>query len=247
ICPGFVDTNIQNTIKTLSQLQTGVFQHPPEILELAKPLIENVEKQIKLGMDPDIMAEKVIKAIENDIFFIITHPEYMSLFKARFDRIEEDMLKLNENNIVEPKVGSKLYNNISPPFSLTYPSDLIEFNPDPRTKQIFNASKVGCDLQILVSRKPEKMNLEDVTMTIAEDLKLKANEIKIISDQQTKLSDGTLANEGIIECNITGIYKEKHLNLSIFHGKKWIRVFISGSQNSDIEDFKKIAYSLELE
>ena len=124
---------------------------------------------------------------------------------------------------------------------------LIEFNPDPRTKQIFNASKVGCDLQILVSRKPEKMKLEDVTMTIAEDLKLTANEIKIISDQQTELSDGTLANEGIIECNVTGIYKEKHLNLSIFHGEKWIRVFISGSQNSDIEDFKKIAYSLELE
>ncbi|GAH11206.1 unnamed protein product, partial [marine sediment metagenome] len=59
-------------------------------------------------------------------------------------------------------------------------------------------------------------------------------------------SDGTLANEGIIECNVIGIYKEKHFNLSVFHGEKWIRVFISGSQNSDIEDFKKIAYSLEL-
>ncbi|MHA1351106.1 MAG: hypothetical protein ACTSPZ_09780, partial [Promethearchaeota archaeon] len=129
---------------------------------------------------------------------------------------------------------------------LTYPDDLIEFNPDPRTKQIFNASKVGCDLQILVSRKPAEMKLEDVTMTIAEDLKLTANEIKIISDQQTKLSDGTLANEGIIECNVTGIYKEKHLNLSVFHEKKWIRVIISGSRTSDIEDFKKIAYSLEL-
>ena len=246
ICPGFADTNFVNNVRTLSQLQPGVFQLPPKMLEFVKPLLENVEKRLKLGMDPDIMAEKVIKAIENDIFFIITHPEYMPFFKARFDRIEEDMLKLNENEIVELNVGSKVYENMSPPFLLTYPDDLIEFNPDPRTKQIFNASKVGCDLQILVSRKPEKMKLEDVTMTIAEDLKLTANEIKIISDQQTELSDGMLANEGIIECNITGIYKEKHLNLSIFHGKKWIRVFISGSQTSDIEDFKKIAYSLEL-
>jgi len=170
----------------------------------------------------------------------------MPFFKARFDRMEEDMLKLNENEIIELKIGSKVYENMSPPLLLTYPDDLIEYNPDPRTKQIFNASKVGCELQILVTKKPVEMKLEDATRTIAEDLKLTANEIKIISDQQTELSDGTLANEGIIGCNITGIYKEKHLNLSVFHGEKWIRVNISGRQNSDIEDFKKIAYSLEL-
>ena len=246
LCPGLVNTNIHKNIQTLSQLRSGVFQRPPEMLELAKPLVENVEIRLKSGMDPDIMAEKVIKAIENDIFFVITHPEYMPLIKARFDRIEEDMLKLNENDSVELKVGSKLYENMSPPFLLTYPDDLIEFNADPFTKQVFHVSKLGCDLQILVSRKPTKMKLEDATKTIADNLKETANEIKILSDQQTKLSDGTLANEGVIECKLVGIYEQKRLNLSVFLGKKWIRVIISANCNSDIEDLKKIAYSLEL-
>ena len=155
------------------------------------------------------------------------------------------MLRLNENSVVELKVGSSFYENMSPPFLLTYPDDLIEFHPDPLTKQVFNASKMGCDLQILVSRKPTKIKLEDATKTIADSLKQTANEIKIISDQQTRLSDGTLANEGVIECKVVGIYEQKRLNLSVFQGKKWIRVIISGSRNSDIEDFKKIAYSLQ--
>ncbi|MBY9019580.1 MAG: SDR family NAD(P)-dependent oxidoreductase [Candidatus Lokiarchaeota archaeon] len=246
LCPGFVDTNIIKNIETLSQTRSGLFQPPPEMLELAKPLIENAEKQLKLGMDPDIMAEKVIKAITNDIFYVITHPEYMPIIKARFDRMQADALKLNENNIVKSKVGSKLYENVSPPFLLTYPDDLIELNPSPLTKQVFNAYKLGCDLQIFVSRKPAKMQLEDTTKTIADDLKALANEIRIISDQETKLSDGTLANEGIIECKLMGVYEARRLNLSVFQEKKWIRVTISGGKNNDIEDFKKIAYSLEL-
>ena len=245
LCPGLVDTNIVKNIESLSQFRSGVFQPSPEMRELTKPLLENVKKRIKSGMDPDILAEKVIKAIENDIFYVITHPEYISLIKARFDRIEEDMLRLNENSVVELKVGSSFYENMSPPFLLTYPDDLIEFHPDPLTKQVFNASKMGCDLQILVSRKPTKIKLEDATKTIADSLKQTANEIKIISDQQTRLSDGTLANEGVIECKVVGIYEQKRLNLSVFQGKKWIRVIISGSRNSDIEDFKKIAYSLQ--
>ena len=246
LCPGFVDTNILKNIETLSETRSGLFQPPPEMLELSKPLIENMEKRLKLGMNPDTMAEKVIKAIENDIFYVITHPEFVPIIKARFDRIQVDALKLNEDDVVKRKVGSKIYENMTPPFLLTYPDDLIEFNPDPLTKQIFNASKLGCNLQILVSRKPAKMQLEDATKTIAGMLKATANEINIISDQQTKLSDGTLANEGVIECKIIGIYEQRSLNLTVFQGKKWIRVTISGRKNSNIEDFKKIAYSLEL-
>ena len=97
LCPGWVRTDLLKTTEDLGQQQSDISVLTPEILNSFNLDRETVEKLFKTGMDPDIVAEKVIKAIEEDIFYIITHPELLQSVQARFDRIQEDSMKLNKD------------------------------------------------------------------------------------------------------------------------------------------------------
>ncbi|GAG93862.1 unnamed protein product, partial [marine sediment metagenome] len=63
LCPGFVDTDIINNTEIIAQARSGLFQPAPEMVEASKIQLENTTRLLKLGMSPDTVAEKVIKAI----------------------------------------------------------------------------------------------------------------------------------------------------------------------------------------
>lgn len=77
LCPGLVDTDLG--INSNRVLKNGVAG-----LDGAEPV--PTEGQ----MSPDSVGQKVAEAIENNAFYIITHPEYRRVIEARHTAILED-------------------------------------------------------------------------------------------------------------------------------------------------------------
>ena len=97
LCPGWVKTDLLKNTEQLSQQQSGVLELTSEIFESMNLSREIVETGFRTGVEPDFIAEKVIKAIEEDIFYIITPPEIIQSAQARIDMMNENTARLNEN------------------------------------------------------------------------------------------------------------------------------------------------------
>jgi len=251
VCPGFVNTNIIKNIDILKQTRSGLWEPTPEMIKMSGPATENFEKILASGMDPKKMAEIVIKGIENDILYVITHPEYIPNIKARFERIYDDTLKLHEGIKEKSEIKTEIFKNDSPAFSVTYPENLIELKPNPLNhpiiKPVFVGTTVGpgFDLLIFVSRISPNRRLEDVAKKIARGFKARAKEIKIITNKPITLRDGTPAYECVIEFNTVGFFRVKSIHLSVFKEEKWIRVSIFTSASHYNENLKEIPQTLE--
>ena len=96
LCPGWVKTDLVKTTENLGKQQSEISVLTPEILKSFNLDRETLGNLFDTGMEPDIVAEFVIKAIQEDIFYIVTHPENMQLVQKRFDKILEDSVKLNQ-------------------------------------------------------------------------------------------------------------------------------------------------------
>lgn len=85
LCPAFVDTNIMQAQR-----------NRPAGLEDSPPLAQTPEVQIyrdwfegqlKRGLSPRAVADKVITALRDRQFYILTHPDFTPVFEARAKRI----------------------------------------------------------------------------------------------------------------------------------------------------------------
>ena len=258
LCPGYVVTDIIKNMETYKQTQTDIYKPTPEMEKMAKPFMDLVEKFFYSGMDPDMAAEMVIKAIEEDIFYILTHPEFLPIIKARYEKMHYDTLKLNEylgksvedlQVLKENALTAKTYEHMSPAFSISYPIDWTQVNPIPTPilKPVFLALQIpNYGLSISISKKSQDMLLENTSKKLVRYLKSFGKEIKIISSQQTKLKDGNPAHETVVEYLRMGFLKYKALCVSVFSDNKVIRIIVSSVANCYSEELKKIAYSLEL-
>jgi NAD(P)-dependent dehydrogenase (short-subunit alcohol dehydrogenase family) len=252
VCPGYVNTNIMKNTQILSQRRPGLWQPTPEMIKASEITMENYDKINTAGMDPIKMAEIVIKAIENDILYVLTHPGYIPDLRARFDRIYEDTLKLHEDIEVKWETKTKIFNNTKPAFSVTYPESLLELKPNPIAfpivKPVHSASLIpGFDLLIFVSRSSHA-RLEEAAEEISNKLKRIVRETKIISNKPISLKDGTPAYECVIESISAGFSKGRSIHLSVFKDDHLIRISIfagANYYNENIEHLKKILLSLE--
>ena len=251
VCPGFVSTNIIKNSRNLSQTRQGVWQPTPEMIKQSEIGIENIEKILTLGMAPEKLAEIVIKAIENDIFYVLTHPEYIPMVKSRFERIYDDTLKLHEGIEAKNEILSKIFKNDTPAFSLTYPESFIELKPNPMAypveKPVFVASKIpSVDLLIFVIRTSKyDRPLEETVQEIARRLEVRSREINIISNKPITLRDGTPAYESDIEFKFLGIHKVKSTHLSVLKDEYLIVINIYAHPKYFNENLKDILHSLE--
>lgn len=249
VCPGFVKTNILKNLRMLSQTRPGLWQPTPEMIEQSELVIENAEKIMALGMDPEKLAEIVIKAIENNILYILTHPEYIPIIKSRFELIYDNTLKLHEGIEEKGEIKSKIFKNDTPAFSLTYPADLIELKPNPMIfpviKPVLVASRVpGFDLLIFVNISSDQ-RIEEAAQAIAGNIKGIAREVNIISNEPITLTDGTLAYECVIEFKSSGLFKSKSIHLSISKDEYRITISIYTNANYYNENLRDILHSLE--
>ena len=251
VCPGRVNTDIINNTRILAQTRPGIWQPTAEMIKQSEISRENLNKILAQAMAPEKLVEIVIKAIENDIFYVLTHPEYIPMVKSRFERIYEDTLKLHEEIEAKSERKSKIFKNDAPIFSIAYPESFIELKPNPMNfpvdKPVLVANKdPGIDLLIFVFKsstfdRPLDESVEEIARRI-EDI---AREINVNSNEPVTLRDGTLAYESVIEYKFLGIMKVKSIHLSVLKDEHLIVISIYANANYYNENFKDILYSLE--
>ncbi|MFX1376400.1 MAG: SDR family NAD(P)-dependent oxidoreductase [Promethearchaeota archaeon] len=248
LCPGFINTNMSENTLAFRQKRTDLYKLF-EANEADLMYLTNFSKLIKLGMDPDIVAKMVIHAIENDIFYIMTHHEWNKYLQARFERINKDALKILEafpEPVKEKKEKIYEYKSDNLSFSISYPDRLVQLLPTPKTSQVFYASKeLFQDVEIHVSEIEPLIRLEDTTEILSDILKKVGNEIKIIFDRQITLEDGTISNETEIEYLKFGTERIKSHHVSVIKDNKWIRVSSSAHPYYFSDDLINITHSLK--
>ncbi|MHA2006671.1 MAG: SDR family NAD(P)-dependent oxidoreductase [Promethearchaeota archaeon] len=252
LCPGLVDTKIIENSVLLSQNLTDAYQPSPEEIAASQPYNENFVKLLGLGMSPDKVADMVIYAIQNDLFFIMTHPQYVNLIEARLNKIKDDAAIIRENFPMpakEKKMNSYEYKSEMLNFSISYPDYLIPINPDPLLPfLVFSASKEFLiNLQVNVSEIVPNQRLEDMTQALANILKNYGSDVKITSDKQITLPDGTIAREGEIMYQRIGYVETGSHHIAVIKDNKVIRVSIYAHPSFMNDELKKIGYSLKID
>jgi NAD(P)-dependent dehydrogenase (short-subunit alcohol dehydrogenase family) len=251
VCPGRVNTNIINNTRMLRETRPGAWQPPAEMIKESEIGKENMNKILARAMTPEKLAEIVVKAIENDIFYVLTHPEYIPLVKSRFERIYEDTLKLHEGIEAKSEKKSKIFKNDTPVFSIAYPESFIELKPNPMNypvnKPVLVANRdPGIDLLIFVSQSSTyNRPLDETAQEIAKRIEEIAREINISSNKPINLRDGTPAYESVIEYKYLGIFKVKSIHLSVIKYEHRIVISIYANANYYNESLRDILYSLE--
>lgn len=88
LCPGWVQTGILNTERnrpdSLQNPETEVEHHTA-----TEDFRQNVFNEMQAGLSPTEVAEHVVKAIQNGVFYIHTHPEHKPWIQARMEDIIE--------------------------------------------------------------------------------------------------------------------------------------------------------------
>jgi NAD(P)-dependent dehydrogenase (short-subunit alcohol dehydrogenase family) len=97
LCPGWVKTDLLKNTEYLGRQRSGVLELTPEVFESLYLSKKGVENGFRTGVEPDLIAEKVIKAIEEDVFYIITPREIIQSAQARIDMMNENTTRLDGN------------------------------------------------------------------------------------------------------------------------------------------------------
>ena len=87
LCPGFVKSRIYDSMRNRQARYGGPVHFEDEVK--AKPGRAYNKELVVTGIDTEIAAERVMEAIENDEFFIFTHPHYRELHQMHVDSINE--------------------------------------------------------------------------------------------------------------------------------------------------------------
>ena len=77
LCPAGVKTNILNSGRN----------RPPGVKASGGPAPERIRSQVENGLDPAVVADRVLEAIREDRLFILTHPEYNDPIRQRTEYI----------------------------------------------------------------------------------------------------------------------------------------------------------------
>lgn len=86
LCPGFVNTNIATSDRNRPvQLQPGEQQFSESEMAFASMMFAG----IAAGTPPAEVAEKVFAAIQNEQFYIFSHPEFLTAVRTRMETILE--------------------------------------------------------------------------------------------------------------------------------------------------------------
>ncbi|MDG2114122.1 MAG: SDR family NAD(P)-dependent oxidoreductase [Actinomycetota bacterium] len=86
LCPGPVVTDIANSVRSRP---TDLAEH--EASELEERFWTSLTSEIAGGMDPDEVGDLVLDAVQNERFWILTHPnEFLPLVERRLESIKRD-------------------------------------------------------------------------------------------------------------------------------------------------------------
>ena len=81
LCPGFVQTHVYDSMRN-RQARYGGPVYYDDLVKI-KPSIAYNKELVETGIDPDIVANRVLEGLKNDEFFIFTHPHFRELHDQR--------------------------------------------------------------------------------------------------------------------------------------------------------------------
>jgi NAD(P)-dependent dehydrogenase (short-subunit alcohol dehydrogenase family) len=84
LCPGFVDTPILRHSGALERSAAAAQRHPA-----VRARVDAVRAGLAQGMPPAQVAEQVVRAIREERFYILPHPEYAAAVRERADDIAQ--------------------------------------------------------------------------------------------------------------------------------------------------------------
>lgn len=85
LCPGWVSTNIHDSQRNRP---ADLADAAADIPAAALARRDEIRQLIENGMPADMVAARTLEAIENDEFYIFTHPEMREAVEGRFDMIK---------------------------------------------------------------------------------------------------------------------------------------------------------------
>jgi len=83
LCPGFVKTRIHESGRARQDKYGGVGEVDPGVGDTREQAVQNVLS----GIDPDIVGNRVLEAVQNGDLYIFTHPAMRPFVEARFQMI----------------------------------------------------------------------------------------------------------------------------------------------------------------
>lgn len=89
LCPGFVDTNIYDSQRNRPKALQNPDSDPGQDFLGGSEQVEQVEQVRQSAMDPALVGEKVLEAVRNNEFYILTHPDFRPLVEGRMQNILE--------------------------------------------------------------------------------------------------------------------------------------------------------------
>jgi NAD(P)-dependent dehydrogenase (short-subunit alcohol dehydrogenase family) len=87
LCPGFIKSRIYDSMRNRQERYGGPIHFEDEVKE--KPARAYNKELVVTGIDTDIAANRVLEALQNDEFFIFTHPHYRELHEMRVKAMNE--------------------------------------------------------------------------------------------------------------------------------------------------------------
>jgi hypothetical protein len=139
-----------------------------------------------------------------------------------------------------------LYVNGWPAFSISYPANWVEITPD--AGQVFRAETSEGPPTLTVSVIPNMtMPLKYSSRVYIPVLAKIGRDIKVISDKESKLKDGTPTQETELEWVIDPGIKLNTLFLTTKKEDVWITISLTDTKGRIGEDLKQIAHSLKIE
>jgi NAD(P)-dependent dehydrogenase (short-subunit alcohol dehydrogenase family) len=86
LCPGFVKTNIHTSHRNRPAAQASTTPPSPAAVKFAQVL----EQLVQSGIPADKVADDVVQAIQQDRFYILTHPEMKKQVEYRMQQILDE-------------------------------------------------------------------------------------------------------------------------------------------------------------
>lgn len=103
LCPGAVNSNIHEAVLTRPKHleRTGYYGADPEAFARLKKVIES-------GMEPETLAEHVLKAVRDDQLYILPYPEFHATLEEIHGRVMDALAKPEDDPDYERRVAARV-------------------------------------------------------------------------------------------------------------------------------------------
>jgi NAD(P)-dependent dehydrogenase (short-subunit alcohol dehydrogenase family) len=89
LCPGFVKTHIMDAARNRpTELQNEAVER--KVSPQEEQIVQFVRQSVQAGMPPHQVADIVFKAIRDETFYILTHPEWKEAIRTRMEDILQE-------------------------------------------------------------------------------------------------------------------------------------------------------------